>query len=186
MLESSTEETVDCPECGYAVGAGPIERCPECGTEVTMFAAIREHRSPSRWRGLLIPLHVCAAWPLVIFASVNILLCVARIGLGRWPGRRGADDPKDIPVVRDLLFLINLEMLAFPITVLIGIILLIAIAITAWLGRIAGSVELNAENIVRRRCDRVVLMAAVSAAVWIGGVVLLLTDPSEALTWYMD
>ena len=105
-----------------------------------------------------------ALWPLLLDAYVHALLLVARLELGRWPHRMGADDPKGIPLVSTLCIPAWTAMYLSPL--LFGASLIILLRIALFNGRLA-----------------VALLPLVPA-----GLVLpfLIGDPARAWVWFMD
>lgn len=163
---SSADFVKVCPCCGYQVGT-TASVCPECGTPRERFAAMQRSRRRHAWlRGIALLL---AAWPLFLQATLLALLCLARLQLGRWPNRVGADDPKGIPVV---------GVLVWPVLMMIVALIpagMISLGLLGYLTMRRGEAGPG--------IARVWLVAAALAAL---GFALLILDPARAGEWLLD
>lgn len=157
-----------CPRCRHGLVPSMV-RCSECGTDRAAFAGLIRHgRRDRRIARLAV---ACAAWPWVLEAMLLVLLCIARLELGRWPHRMGMDDPKGIEVVGLFMAPVYLWMMAMPLMALATVLLLAMLGVRRGLGP---------------RIGRVWPLVVLAAGMWVVGFVLVRWDPAEALVWFMD
>lgn len=185
-MPSPDPPSATCPACGYTLGEGPIAHCPECGAATTSFPDIARHKHQSRITLIEKCLYVCAAAPLMFYAALVGLLCIARFSLGRWPNRYGMDDPKYIPLVRELMIPTSLLM----IWILVAI--PVALVLWGWLmvrpvhaGKAAAALDAPSVIVVLTRSPAH-RASVIAGAIWIVGIVLVRTDPTKAIRWFMD
>jgi hypothetical protein len=109
---------------------------------------------------------IAASWPLACLAWLNLMLLAARLELGRWPSRYGADDPKHIPVVASMMMIVGgLLLPALPLSAI------------ALLALVLGAREARYGPYLR---------GAAAWVLWCAGLVLLLADPTKVLAWFLD
>lgn len=158
-----------CGKCEYDLsGISDLVRCPECGT--TDWAA--EQRDTT-WRWLKWVSLAAMLTPVAAIVLVHIMLVVARLQLGRWPGRHGADDPKSIPFVNDLHTLTSLVV--FP-----GLAFALPLSTC-----ITFSSLVSATWPVRLSHPRIVAAGATVAA-WMACYIFVRLDPAQAFVWFRD
>jgi hypothetical protein len=165
---------VDCLNCGYKLDGLNAGACPECafpfdpGDPRTYTSGPWPQRARRWWR---IALVAGSGWLLGMVLLINGLLVVARVVLGRWPARYGADDPKGIPIVGVLHDGILLLGLLFPV------------AVIASLGALVTAPH---PVLGPRPWRRAAIAIAGSAGLWTAGYVLARLDPAHAGVWFMD
>lgn len=157
-----------CPLCGHGLTPG-MERCSECATPRTDFASLMTRGRQDR-RIALVAFSLAAS-PWVTQAWLLGMLVVARLELGRWPIRSGADDPKGIPIVSGMMTVGAILLLALPALALATLMLLLLLAARRAKGPRIGSVWIP---------------AGLAIAGWFAGFTLLRLDPAQALYWFMD
>ena len=184
MTEPATPPA--CPACGYTVGDGAIERCPECGAATASFASIIAQRKETGRRRLRWCVYACASWPLICGIAVNGLMCLARLALGRWPQRFGMDDPKGIPVVQELSTPVLLMFILIPVTAVAGLVLWVTLMYVTFRRPDLSATSPSGLGAPGRSHERALWSAAIGISLWIGGIVLLRTDPTEAFMWLLD
>jgi len=149
---SATPTSQVCPECGAA----------DWGVRPDVFTW-----TPAQKLSLLL-----ACLPMLWFAYLHVMLIVARLELGRWPSRWGADDPYGIPLVRELGALGAILMLAVWVAPVVNMGLLILCFADAWKRR--------------PRLRNTAIAAVASISLWIGAYVLIRWDPTEVVVWFLD
>lgn len=157
-----------CPLCGHGLTAG-MERCSECATPRAEFAGLATRGRQDR-RIALVAMALSAG-PWVMEAWLLAMLAVARLELGRWPIRSGADDPKGIPIVSGMMTMGAILLMALPAAALATLTLLVLLAVRRMKGPRVGAVWIP---------------AGLAIAAWIAGFTLLRLDPAQALYWFMD
>lgn len=111
---------------------------------------------------------LAATWPLLAVAALYGTYVLAWIVLGHAP-RPNLDDPKDVPVVR--------EIRPAAYVALLGL-------LPAGLAALLLVLHLIVSRAVARRTGLLCLAAA--CGLWIGALVLLGADPLRVFAWFMD
>lgn len=161
-----------CRGCGYSLIGLGARACPECGLGFDPAdPGSYEVCWPPIWmsRTERATLWILAGWPMLSVAWLHLTLVVARLVLGRWPGRGGMDDPLGIPVVRSMYFVGAAILILIPGTLLVLLVLV---------GRAALSQNLR----VRKTLPTFWL----PALLWLLGVLLLKLDPARVVEWFGD
>lgn len=157
-----------CGKCEYDLsGISNLVRCPECGTTDWTPRPLDQSWRWLKWVSLAATLT-----PVASILLVHIMLVAARLQLGRWPGRYGADDPKSIPFVSDLHTLTSF-------VIFLGIPLAISLSMCIPL---SGAIWAKSIRLPRSRLDA----AKMSMAVWTACYIFIRLDPAEAFVWFMD
>lgn len=157
-----------CKACGYLLKGSLADRCPECGTAFNSddpSTWLSEERSRLQ-RSAFVAWCIAAAWPWMIHAMTIVLLVVARLELGRWPNRFGADDPKNFPVVSKAM-LLPLMLLIVGGPVCFGLLLG-----AAWIGS--------------DRRSRSLWLVGIGLASWGLALVVVRWDPAKSWVWLFD
>lgn len=167
-----------CRTCDYALQGLPAAAlqqpglCPECGARFDPADPATYDNTPQGTRfplSLRVLRWVAAATPASGAAWCLLTLAVARIQLGRWPHRYGADDPKYIPLVSDMMVVGCTWFLWVPLS---GV-LVVTLALTDLGSRRAGD-------------PRPLRRSAAIIALWCAGFLLLVADPGTTLVWFAD
>jgi hypothetical protein len=158
---------MECLTCRYDLSGVPAGPCPECGQKFdprdrATYGPILSRRLPRRWLFWVCP--IAAAAPLWVHAWLHLMLIVARLELGRWPHRGGADDPSCIPWVNAMHALGWLGILASPVLIPLGV---------------AGLAFLFVYEPVRA-----LVLAGIVGLCW--AATFLLGDPAQVWVWFMD
>jgi hypothetical protein len=93
------------------------------------------------------------------------MLLVARIELGHWPSRYGADDPKRISVVASMMIVEGVLLPTLPLSAI------------ALLALVLGAREARYGPYLR---------GTAAWILWCAGLILLLADPTRVLSWFFD
>lgn len=159
-----------CLGCSYELRGLEGRVCPECGRgfDPGDRATFRPHeRQLGVERCLEGALIGVSASMLLANVGVHVMLIAARVSLGRWPHRGGADDPKGIAGIGVLYVLIAILLNAAIFAVFPAVTLAIALAVHRAWGRLKRSVLLG-------------------LVLWLSGFALWWWDPAQAWYWYHD
>lgn len=158
-----------CRTCGYSLYGLTERSCPECSTPFNPSDPSTFHTGAERaQRKKLLALScVAAAPPWLTLIGGHAALMIARLSLGRWPNRMGADDPGSI------------HWVALPILVFaVGWLLLIPGLIAS-----IGVVTAVASSLGVRAAVRRFLVLLLS---WLVALTLVRLDPAQVGVWIMD
>jgi len=159
-----------CRACGYKLVGLPAGPCPECAApfDPAVPASFRATERPlwPRWFAAACVL-VCTG-PLAHIALIHLALVGARITLGRWPNRMGADDPHDLTGLGFVLYCIAMfSIVLMPASLGAGVIGLVA--------------ALRSRNTALGPLIFVTLLAS-----WFLTMLMALLDPAQAIVWFRD
>ena len=159
-----------CQSCRYELANLEQPVCPECGRAFDQADPRTFDARPGAKRLARLLERVVlatASIPLLANAVAYTALLAARWSLGRWPNRRGADDPKDIAA-------------AYWLTIVA--LLLVVGSLPALIGYAGCAIRLC----VLRPSVRSVLIGLAGAALWAGGFVLARWDGADVWMWILD
>lgn len=157
-----------CRSCHYDLRSLPAGRCPECATAFDPADPATFDAGPVvRGNGTLVRIQLTGAALMLVFpVLVHISLIAARLSLGRWPQRWGADDPKGVPGIGGLLALATLGLFLFPVGAVVTLITpCVAVA--------------------TRKGGAFWKLIAIGLIGWMS-LVLARLDPAEAMVWFFD
>jgi hypothetical protein len=162
-----------CLDCAYNLIGLDAHRCPECGLvydpyDPESFDVTPGHHArdrASRWLEWM--LIASGAVPLVANVFGMLSLLIARVTLGRWPMRGGADDPSSVPGI-GLIGVIGivLVLLMFPSMV--------------------GACMFAGALLMRQAFERAARGGAIALVLWVCGAALVIRDPAEVWMWLFD
>jgi hypothetical protein len=159
---------MECLGCGYDHRGSPAGPCPECGRAFDPADPKTYGPRGLNWfdRHLLHLSLIASAMPLVWLVLLHVNLVAARITLGRWPNRSGADDPKHIGGLAEAAYMLTVTAwLLIPIGIICNVVLVLAGA-------------------ARGRWRTVAFIFAVFFSIW--AVVIAIGDPADAILWFFD
>ncbi|MFG0284625.1 MAG: hypothetical protein ACF8R7_09410 [Phycisphaerales bacterium JB039] len=147
-----------CPECGRAFDAGDSRTFSR-----ERHSQLRDRRA----RPCEIALIAAATTPLVANLMAHAALVAARVSLGRWPHRFGADDPKGVAGIGLFYGLAMLALLASPVAALVGLLMAALLVVDrAWVRLLRGGL--------------------IAACLWGFGILLTQGDPAQVWVWLFD